>query len=356
MIIHDILPDCKTNLQKDCIFRKIAPERLFSVSVQLQKNAARLPECPAAERHLCFRSEKLQHLHGQGLGGAVLCLVGLLLVIQHITQQKHLCHIQHRHGERIEALLAGGGRWGAVPGALLGCVPQCGFSAIASNFYASRVITLGTLMAVYLATSDEAIPLLVSMPAYWDKLVVLMVIKVVYAVIVGFVLDFVLRGILPKGLRGGYTGHADEVDCHEEHNDEEGNERPIWQAALRHTLEIFVFIFAFSLVFGLIVEGVGEDVFADLLGSMGFFQPVVAALVGLIPNCAASVLLTQLYVEGALRFSSLVAGLCTGAGVGLAVLWRANPSWKQNLFITGLTWAAGAFVGVAMQVIVALFA
>ena len=265
-------------------------------------------------------------------------------------------YIEHRHGERIEALLAGGGRWGAVPGALLGYVPQCGCSAIASNFDASRVITLGTLMAVYMATSDEAIPLLVSMPAYWDKLVVLMVIKVVYAVIVGFVLDFVLRGILPKGLRGGYTGHADEVDCHEEHNDEEGNERPIWQAALRHTLEIFVFIFAFSLVFGLIVEGVGEDVFADLLGHMGFFQPVVAALVGLIPNCAASVLLTQLYVEGALRFSSLVAGLCTGAGVGLAVLWRTNPSWKQNLFITGLTWAAGAFVGVAMQVIVAVFA
>ena len=112
-------------------------------------------------------------------------------------------YIEHRHGERIEALLAGGGRWGAVPGAVLGCVPQCGCSAIASNFYASRVITLGTLMAVYLATSDEAIPLLVSMPAYWDKLAVLMVIKVVYAIVVGFVLDFVLRGMLPKGLRGG---------------------------------------------------------------------------------------------------------------------------------------------------------
>ena len=265
-------------------------------------------------------------------------------------------YLEHRASSKMERGLQKLGKFGPIGGALLGVVPQCGFSAIASNFYASRVITLGTLMAVYLATSDEAIPLLVSMPAYWDKLVVLMVIKVVYAVIVGFVLDFVLRGILPKGLRGGYTGHADEVDCHEEHNDEEGNERPIWQAALRHTLEIFVFIFAFSLVFGLIVEGVGEDVFADLLGHMGFFQPVVAALVGLIPNCAASVLLTQLYVEGALRFSSLVAGLCTGAGVGLAVLWRANPSWKQNLFITGLTWAAGAFVGVAMQVIVAVFA
>ena len=263
-------------------------------------------------------------------------------------------YVETRHGERIEALLAGGGRWGFVPGALLGCVPQCGFSAIASNFYASRVVTLGTLMAVFLATSDEAIPLLVSMPAYWDKLVLLMVLKVLYAIAVGFGLDFVLRKAMPKGLRGGYTGHADEVDCHEEHDDAEGRHQPIWKAALRHTLEIFVFIFAFSLVFGLIVEGVGEDVFADVLGRMGFFQPVVAALVGLIRNCAASVLLTQLYVEGALRFSSLVAGLCTGAGVGLAVLWRANPSWKQNLFITGLTWACGAFLGVAMQVVVAL--
>ena len=264
--------------------------------------------------------------------------------------------IEHSHGDRIEQALAGGGRWGCAAGAVLGCIPQCGFSAMAANLYGGRVITLGTLMAVYLATSDEAIPLLVSMPAYWDKLAVLMVIKVVYAIVVGFVLDFVLRGVLPKSLRGGYTGHADEVDCHEEHNDEEGKPAPIWKAALRHTLEIFVFIFAFSLVFGLIVEGVGEDVFADLLGSMGFFQPVVAALVGLIPNCAASVLLTQLYVEGALRFSSLVAGLCTGAGVGLAVLWRTNPSWKQNLFITGLTWGAGAFLGVAMQVVVAVFA
>ena len=136
-------------------------------------------------------------------------------------------YVETRHGERIEALLAGGGRWGAVPGAVLGCVPQCGFSAIASNFYASRVITLGTLMAVYLAPSDEAIPLLVSMPAYWDKLILLMVIKVVYAVFVGFMLDFVLRKALPRSLRGGYTGHADEVDCHEEHSDEEGHPQPI---------------------------------------------------------------------------------------------------------------------------------
>ena len=120
-------------------------------------------------------------------------------------------YVENRHGERIEAILAGGGRWGSVPAALLGCVPQCGFSAIASNFYASRVISLGTLMAVFLATSDEAVPLLVSMPAYWDKLVLLMVIKVLYAIAVGLVLDFVLRGVLPRSLRGGYTGSADDA-------------------------------------------------------------------------------------------------------------------------------------------------
>ena len=120
----------------------------------------------------------------------------------------------------------------------------------------------------------------------------------------------------PAACAAATPATPNEVDCHEEHSDEEGHPQPIWKAALRHTLEIFVFIFVFSLVFGLIVEGVGEDVFASVLGRMGFFQPVVAALVGLVPNCAASVLMTQLYVEGALRFSSLVAGLCTGAGVG----------------------------------------
>ena len=260
--------------------------------------------------------------------------------------------LERHHGESIENALAGGGRWGFIPGALLGCVPQCGFSAVASNLYASRVITPGTVLAVFIATSDEAIPLLAAEPSQWVMLVLLLACKVAFAIVGGWLLDIPLRHVLPYSLYGGYEGHADDVDCHEEHEETSG----IFLAALRHTLEIFVFIFVFSLVFGLIVEGVGEDVFADLLGSMGFFQPVVAALVGLIPNCAASVLLTQLYVEGALRFSSLVAGLCTGAGVGLAVLWRTNPSWKQNLFITGLTWGAGAFLGVAMQVVVAVFA
>ena len=253
--------------------------------------------------------------------------------------------LERNHGQRIENALAGGGRWGFVPGAVLGCVPQCGFSAVAANFYASRVITPGTLLAVFVATSDEAIPLLAAEPGMWGTLAVLLVIKVILGMAAGFVLDVPLRRVLPQRLYGGYAGHADEVDCHEEHEEHSG----IFLAALRHTLEIFAFILLFSFLIGLVFELVGEGAITALLGRMGPFQPMVAALIGLVPNCAASVLLAQLYMQGAITFGSLMAGLTAGAGIGLAVLWRVNPSWKQNLFMTGLLWAAGAAVGIVLQ-------
>lgn len=256
--------------------------------------------------------------------------------------------LERHHGDRIEAALAGGGRWGFVPGSLLGCIPQCGFSAVASNLYASRVITPGTLLAVFIATSDEAVPLLAAEPSQWPSLVALLVCKAGFGMVGGALLDIPLRHVLPKSLYGGYAGHADEVDCHEEHEEHSG----IWLAALRHTLEIFVFILLFSLLIGLVFASVGEDAISSALAGMGIFQPMLTALVGLVPNCAASVLLAQLYIEGAISFGSLFAGLTAGAGVGLAVLWRVNPSWKQNLFMTGLLWAVGAVAGMLLQVVV----
>ena len=247
--------------------------------------------------------------------------------------------LERHHGESIEGALAGGGRWGFIPGALLGCVPQCGFSAVASNLYASRVITPGTLLAVFIATSDEAIPLLAAEPSQWVTLVLLLACKVAFAIVGGWLLDIPLRHVLPHSLYGGYEGHADDVDCHEEHEESSS----IFMAALRHTLEIFVFILLF--------EGFGEEPITAALSGMGIFQPMLTALVGLVPNCAVSVLLAQLYVQGAISFGSLFAGLTAGAGVGLAVLWRVNPSWKQNLFMTGLLWAVGAATGMLLQLL-----
>lgn len=255
--------------------------------------------------------------------------------------------LERHHGARIEQALAGGGRWGFVPGALLGCVPQCGFSAVASNLYASRVITPGTLLAVFIATSDEAVPLLAAEPSQWPSLMALLVCKAVFGMVGGILLDVPLRHVLPKSLYGGYAGHADEVDCHEEHEEHSG----IWLAALRHTVEIFIFILLFSLLIGLVFGSVGETAIISALAGMGVFQPMLTALVGLVPNCAASVLLAQLYIQGAISFGSLFAGLTAGAGVGLAVLWRVNPSWKQNLFMTGLLWAVGAVAGMLLQML-----
>lgn len=253
--------------------------------------------------------------------------------------------LERNHGARIEAALAGGGRWGFVPGTLLGCVPQCGFSAVAANLYASRVITPGTLVAVFVATSDEAIPLLAAAPGMWASLPLLLAAKVVFGMAAGLVLDLPLRRFLPASLYGGYAGHAEDIDCHEEHEEHSG----IWLAALRHTVEIFAFILLFSIVIGLVFGLVGQGTVAALLAGLGPLQPMMAALLGLVPNCAASVLLAQLYVQGAITFGSLCAGLCAGAGIGLAVLWRVNPSWKQNLFMTGFLWAFGAVVGIVLQ-------
>lgn len=253
--------------------------------------------------------------------------------------------LERHHGERIENALAGGGRWGFVPGAVLGIVPQCGFSALAANLYASRVITPGALLAVFVATSDEAVPLLAAEPSLWGTLPLLLIGKIVAGVAGGFLLDVPMRRVLPAGLYGGYAGHADDIDCHEEHEEHSG----VLLAALRHTVEIFLFILLFSFLIGFAFELIGEDTITAFLTGMGIFQPMAAALVGLVPNCAASVLLAQLYAQGAISFGSLFAGLCAGAGIGLAVLWRVNPSWKQNLFMTGILWAGGSVCGIVLQ-------
>lgn len=255
--------------------------------------------------------------------------------------------LERHHGQRIEDALAGGGRWGFVPGAALGCVPQCGFSAVAANLYASRVITPGTLLAVFVATSDEAVPLLAAAPEKWGALVLLLALKVVCGIAAGWLLDVPLRRFLPKSLYGGYSGSAEEIDCHEEHEEHSG----VVLAALRHTLEIFAFILIFSIVIGLLFSLVGEDTITALLADLGPLQPMVAAVLGLVPNCAASVLLAQLYLQGVISFGSLFAGLAAGAGIGLAVLWRVNPSWKQNLFMTGLLWACGSVLGILLQLL-----
>lgn len=252
--------------------------------------------------------------------------------------------IERSRGRTLERILSKGGRWGFLPGALLGIVPQCGFSAMAANFYGSRVITLGTLLAVFIATSDEAIPIMLAQPDSYPAMLKLILAKLAFAIIVGFLIDVVLRKLIPASLRGGWGGDAKQVDCH---HHEEGDRLIV--AVLKHTVSIFLIVLAFTFAFGLLVTFLGEEQISHFLGGLGLLQPVAAGLFGLIPNCASSVLLTQLYLSGSISFGSVLAGLSTNAGIGLTVLFRANKSLKQNLFILGLLYVLGTAVGVAVH-------
>ena len=255
-------------------------------------------------------------------------------------------YIEHRHSAGLERVLAGGGRFGFVPAAALGLVPQCGFSAMAANLYGSKVITLGTLLAVFIATSDEAIPILIAMPDKWDSMFLLIGWKLIVALAAGVCIDVLFKRFIPASVRGGYAGSMNEVDCHD-HEEQDS----ILVAAVKHTLHIFLYILIFNFVMGLAVEWIGEDAISALLAQAGMFQPVAAGLLGLVPNCAASVLITQLYAAGSLSLGGAVAGLSTSAGVGLAVLFRTNRSAKQNVFITALLYMIGTVAGLFIQML-----
>ena len=252
-------------------------------------------------------------------------------------------YIEHRSATKLERLLSSN-KLGPVGGALVGCVPQCGFSVAAANLYAGRVIRIGTLVAVFLSTSDEAIPLMLAHPEAYPTMFLLLGLKVVIAIVAGFAVEGAAKLFLkPEHTSAQASIHelCDHEHCH--------CERGIFRSALRHTLEVFGFILVVLFVLTLGVEWGGEDRIASLLLNGSVFQPLIAGLLGFIPNCAGSVLLTELYLSGSISFGAAVAGLCTSAGVGIAVLLRVNRNWRQNLFIIVSLYLVGVLSGLIIQ-------
>ncbi len=254
--------------------------------------------------------------------------------------------LEHRASDRLQRILSKSGSFGIVIGAILGCVPQCGFSVAAANFYSGKVITLGTMVAVFIATSDEAIPVLLSSPGNAGVILQLILIKVAVALIAGFAVDLIMR--LRHKQEAEPEVHEHNVLCAHCGCEKDG----VLKSAIKHTLSIFAFILIVTLLLNILMETLGENYLSKLLLHDSPFQPLLAGLIGLIPNCASSVMLIQLYLAGGLSFGSVVAGLCTGAGVGLAVLFRTNKSWKQNLTILGLLYLIGALAGMVVNLFV----
>ena len=257
--------------------------------------------------------------------------------------------LEHKTSGRTEAAVQRAGAAGPAVGALVGVVPQCGFSAAAATLWAGRVITLGTLFAVFLSTSDEMLPIFIA-----EQVPVVVILKILAAkIVIGMVMGFLVDAGMRIARRIDSPLHIHEL-CERAHCHCHDGEGGILKSAIKHTLQVTLFVFLITLVLNGVLEVVGEDVLGEFLSANPALSVFGAALVGLVPNCAASIVVAQLYVSGVLGSGAMLAGLLVSAGVGLLVLVRTNRHWKQNvaiiagLYVTGVVWG---FIANALGVV-----
>ena len=264
-------------------------------------------------------------------------------------------YIEAKVEEKSSHIIEKAGKAGPFAGALLGLIPQCGFSVIGSNFYAKRIITLGTLIAIYLSTSDEALLVMLTKPNRILDILTVLGIKLAIALVAGYVIDLFLRKKAKSDECHHRHHHDDSCDDEELIGEEHCCYHTDWKAIVKctakRTVSVFAFLFAANFALGYIIELVGEARLQEIMLTDSIFQPLLTALIGLIPNCAPSVILAELYIEGAISLGSVISGLCTGAGVGLIVLFRVNRGVKSNLGIVALLYVIGALSGVAVQAV-----
>jgi hypothetical protein len=266
-------------------------------------------------------------------------------------------YLEHKTQEYTSSIVQKTEHFGPLLGGVIGIVPQCGFSAAASNLYAGRVITLGTLIAIYLSTSDEMIPLLISEQFPVGTMIKILIIKAVIGVIAGFIIDFVVH------IHHRSKGRADEDPvriselCEKEHchcdddDDDHHGFLGIARSAFVHTLHILLFVLVFTLILNAAIEIIGEARLSSLLKTNPIVSHILAGLIGLIPNCAPSVIITELYLDHMITLGTMMSGLLVGAGIGLLVLFRVNPEKKANINIAILLFAIGTVTGLMIDLL-----
>lgn len=247
-------------------------------------------------------------------------------------------YLEHKAGQRMQESIRSAGAGGPAIGSVLGVFPQCGFSTVASNLYAGRIITMGTLLAVFLSTSDEMLPIMISENVGAAVVLKILAVKVAVALAAGFAVDL----LLGRKQRQMQIGHlCEQHHCHCENG--------IWKSALHHTVEIFLYIMVISFTLNLLIGWIGEDAIGSLFLNRPVVGELLAALVGMIPNCASSVAITQLYLNGVLSAGAMISGLLAGSGVGLLVLFRVNDDQKENIKILGLLYGIGVVGGIVVN-------
>ena len=260
-------------------------------------------------------------------------------------------YIEHKTGDKTKNIIKKSGKWGPVFGAILGIFPQCGFSAAAANLYAGKVITLGTLIAIFLSTSDEMLPILISEAAPIDIILKILATKLVIGIIAGVVIDFVGQAFKKKKEKQENEEAVEEIGHMCEHEHCHCEKEGILKSSIKHTLNIFIFIIIISLVMNIAIYFIGEEKISNLILNMPVVGPLIAGIVGLIPNCASSVILTQLYLQNVISVGSMIGGLLVGSGIGILILFRVNENLKENMKITGILYLIGVVSGIIIDFI-----
>lgn len=253
-------------------------------------------------------------------------------------------YLEHKMNNKTKKIVEQAGNYGPLLGGILGAVPQCGFSVSATNLYAGRIITLGTLIAIYLSTSDEMLPLLISNGSSIGLIIKILSIKVLIGILAGFAIDFCLRLLKKKKEETKIESLCEHEHCH--------CEKGILKSAIKHTLSVMLYILIFSLILNIVIELIGEDNIANLILNKSFLGPVIAGLIGLIPNCASSVIITELYIKGVVNLATMIAGLLVNSGISLVVLFRVNKNVKENIKIIGLLYLIGVVSGIILDFII----
>lgn len=253
--------------------------------------------------------------------------------------------LESKAGEKSLKIIKKSGKFGPIIGGLLGIIPQCGFSAAAANLYAGRVITLGSLVAIFLSTSDEMLPILISEAAPIGLIIKILIIKLIIGIICGIIIDFILR----KRKKTEYEENHIHDICQDEHChcDEEG----ILKSSIKHTIHIFIYILVVTLIINILIYFIGKENIAHIAINIPIIGNLIASIIGLIPNCASSVILTQLYLQKILPLGCLISGLLVNSGIGMLVLFKVNKNKKENMAILGILFVIGLISGIIIDFI-----
>ncbi len=250
--------------------------------------------------------------------------------------------IEHKLGKKNQKVLEKNKKVGPLIGGLLGALPQCGFSSMAANLFSARVITMGTVIAVFLSTSDEMLPILLSEKADIKLILGIVGFKAIIGIVIGFIIDLIYR---KKSEKEEIKELCEHEHCH-------CKEKNIIISSLIHTLKIGLFVLIANLLINIIIYKVGEETLSKILLSNNILTYFASSLIGLIPNCAGSVIITELYLAKLITLGTMLAGLLTGSGLGILLLFKTNKNIKENLSILSIIYMVGIIIGIIADLVI----